>query len=134
MQATVNIIPSHQYVFSNFFRGPMRLFGLFLVVCFQMVCLFFSGFYDDGYAYFLMVQPVNAENLDEGLVSKIARVCANDPSYESYMEITLNCQHKGNRYTLLQSAYILRPESSKAGFSAGQDKILSSKVSGPILR
>lgn len=39
--------------------------------------LFVTGFYEDGYAYFFTIQPANAENADEGFVSKLVRVCAN---------------------------------------------------------
>ena len=73
-----------------------------------------AGFYEDGYAYFFTIQPANADNLDEGYVSKLVRVCANDPSFESYMEVKLSCHSKGTKYNLVQSVDLVQPDQQLA--------------------
>ncbi|XP_046407058.1 plexin-B isoform X3 [Ischnura elegans] len=87
------------------------------------------GFNASDFAYFVIVQkqshlPARDEH---GYVTRLARTCINDANYDSYTEITLQCQsHNGESHNLVQDAKVA---------AAGQDLAasLGIAVGKPIL-
>lgn len=68
------------------------------------------AFYTDSHIYFATTQPRSASKQFEelGYSSKLARLCLEDTSYNTYAEITLQCVDKnGEEYPLLQTAYLM---------------------------
>ncbi|XP_033647933.1 plexin-A2-like [Asterias rubens] len=63
------------------------------------------GFSYDGFTYFVTFQK---EDLGSNVfVSKMNRVCQTSPTFDSYTEITLQCQGSdGSVYSLVQTAHI----------------------------
>lgn len=65
------------------------------------------GFNATDYAYFVIVQKQShlPGQEEQGYVSRLARTCINDANYDSYTEVTLQCQD-GDRqkYNLVQDA------------------------------
>lgn len=71
------------------------------------------GFSSEGFSYFLMTQM--KELNDSTFISKLVRVCQDDLDYFSYTEIPLECEdEKGNKYNLVQAAYLDKPGSDLA--------------------
>ncbi|XP_071784063.1 plexin-B-like [Asterias amurensis] len=64
-----------------------------------------TGFSHDGFTYFITSQK---EDFGSNVfVSKMNRVCQTSPSFDSYTEITLQCQGSdGSVYSLVQAAHI----------------------------
>lgn len=66
------------------------------------------GFNSSEYAYFAVVQKKSHLAEEAGYVTRLARVCVNDPNYDSYTEITIQCRTTtGNQnYNILRDAKI----------------------------
>ncbi|ROT77169.1 Plexin-A4 [Penaeus vannamei] len=67
------------------------------------------GFGSENFSYFLTRQM---EDTDAGspYMSKLVRVCQNDPAYYSYTEIPIECKdQQGKHYNLAQAAYVGKP-------------------------
>ncbi|KAH7645133.1 plexin-a-like protein [Dermatophagoides farinae] len=68
------------------------------------------GFHSRGFSYFLTVQKRNTGQ--SAFMSKLVRICQNDPDYYSYTEVPLVCRHQGHQqkhFNLAQAAFIGRP-------------------------
>lgn len=71
-------------------------------------------FNTSSHVYFATVQkksylPGEAE---AGYVTRISRICINDPNFNTYSEVTLQCHLGGENYNLLQAAVTV-PASKK---------------------
>ncbi|XP_002738917.1 plexin-A4-like, partial [Saccoglossus kowalevskii] len=76
---------------------------------------YITGFGYEGFSYFLTVQKFGMS--DNPYISRIVRVCQerNDYHYDSYTEVTLQCNgHDDVSYNLLQAAHVMRPASDLA--------------------
>ena len=67
--------------------------------------------------YFVTVQkksylPGEAE---AGYITRISRTCITDANFDTYSEVTLQCQMGGENYNLLQSAFTV-PASKKVRY------------------
>ncbi|XP_076307717.1 plexin-A2-like isoform X1 [Tachypleus tridentatus] len=84
------------------------------------------GFENKGFSYFVTVQKKNTDR-PYPFLSKLVRICQNDPHYYSYTEIPLVCRsNDGTDYNLAQAAFVGQPGSDLAvslGITA-QDKVL----------
>ncbi|XP_013784646.1 plexin-A2-like [Limulus polyphemus] len=84
------------------------------------------GFENKDFSYFVTVQKKNTDR-PYPFLSKLVRICQNDPHYYSYTEIPLVCRSKdGTDYNLAQAAFVGQPGSDLAvslGITA-QDKVL----------
>ena len=67
------------------------------------------GFSSGGFSYFLSVQKQSLDVTARYYVTRIIRVCQNDPSYYSYTEVPLECNHDGENYNILRAAYKAHP-------------------------
>lgn len=71
------------------------------------------GFNTTEYAYFAVVQKKSHLIEEAGYVTRLARVCVNDPNYDSYTEITIQCKQKQSDskanidYNILRDAKII---------------------------
>lgn len=86
------------------------------------------GFNSSEYAYFAVVQKKSHLAEESGFVTRLARICVNDPNYDSYTEITIQCRAtaKNRNYNILRDAK-LTTAGSKLGQQLGvkkDDKIL----------
>ncbi|KAG1679056.1 Plexin-B [Nymphon striatum] len=75
------------------------------------------GFYSNGFTYFATVQRKShlRQLEEEGYISRLARVCANDDEYKTYTEVTLQCLGAdGTYYNLLQDASVVKAGSALA--------------------
>ncbi|XP_042221398.1 plexin-B-like, partial [Homarus americanus] len=75
------------------------------------------GFNATNYVYFLTVQKKShlPGQEESGYVSRISRSCISDPNYDSYTEITLECQGGDSaNYNLVQDAKLIRAGSDLA--------------------
>uniref|UniRef100_A0A6B0VFM3 Putative plexins functional semaphorin receptor n=1 Tax=Ixodes ricinus TaxID=34613 RepID=A0A6B0VFM3_IXORI len=82
------------------------------------------GFEFRGFSYWLTVQK---NSLEEGarFISKLVRVCQNDPSYHSYTEVELVCRSdKDAQYNLAQAGFVSKPGSDLAGSLGYDDDVL----------
>ena len=72
---------------------------------------FISGFASMGFSYFLAVQRASAVADADHYVTHIARVCQNDRSMTSYVEIPLHCRAaaSGRHFDVLTAAYLVHP-------------------------
>lgn len=75
------------------------------------------GFNSSEYAYFAVVQKKSHLAEEAGYVTRLARICVNDPNYDSYTEITIQCRTTGDNknYNILRDAKI-----TTAGTRLGQ--------------
>nr|XP_002730558.1 PREDICTED: plexin-B-like [Saccoglossus kowalevskii] len=74
--------------------------------------IYITGFSYGGFSYFLTVQRLGRS--DDSYISRIVRVCQarNNNYYDSYTEVTLQCNGPdGTSYNLLQAAHVMRPAS-----------------------
>lgn len=65
------------------------------------------GFEKDGYTYFISVQmndPTAFDAQNNKFVTKIIRICQNDLTYSSYMELPLECLYGDKTYHIATSA------------------------------
>ena len=72
---------------------------------------FVSGFASLGFSYFLAVQRASAVADADHFVTRVARVCQNDRSMTSYVEIPLRCRvpSVGRHFDVLTAAYLIHP-------------------------
>jgi len=72
---------------------------------------FISGFASMGFSYFLAVQRASAVADADQFVTHVARVCQNDRSMTSYVEIPLRCRGPttGRLFNVLTAAYLVHP-------------------------
>ncbi|UYV82243.1 PlexA [Cordylochernes scorpioides] len=84
------------------------------------------GFSSRSFAYFLTVQKNASMNR---FISKLVRVCQNDPFYYSYTEVPLVCQDpNGTDYNVAQAAFVGSPGSELAvslGITAQEDVLFA---------
>ena len=66
---------------------------------------FIHGFSRGKFVYFLSVQKSTNQNSNQ-LVTKIARICAEDRYFHSYVEVPFQCTATGNAYTELNAASV----------------------------
>ena len=66
-----------------------------------------AGFSSDGFSYFVTVQRESVTS--QKYVSRLVRVCQNDPKYFSYSEVPLECNHSGTSYNLVQAVSVRSP-------------------------
>uniref|UniRef100_A0A182N2A0 Sema domain-containing protein n=1 Tax=Anopheles dirus TaxID=7168 RepID=A0A182N2A0_9DIPT len=62
------------------------------------------GFNSSEYAYFVLVQKKSHLADEAGYVTRLARICVNDPNYDSYTEVTITCMVNGTDYNILRDA------------------------------
>uniref|UniRef100_A0A182NZN8 Sema domain-containing protein n=1 Tax=Anopheles epiroticus TaxID=199890 RepID=A0A182NZN8_9DIPT len=62
------------------------------------------GFNSTEYAYFVLVQKKSHLADEAGYVTRLARICVNDPNYDSYTEVTITCMVNGTDYNILRDA------------------------------
>ncbi|XP_049538871.1 plexin-B [Anopheles darlingi] len=62
------------------------------------------GFNSSEYAYFVLVQKKSHLADEAGFVTRLARICVNDPNYDSYTEVTITCMANGTDYNILRDA------------------------------
>ncbi|ROT66372.1 hypothetical protein C7M84_015601 [Penaeus vannamei] len=75
------------------------------------------GFNASDYAYFVTVQKKShlPGQEESGYISRLARTCISDANYDSYTEITLECQGAdGTNYNLVQDAKLVSAGSDLA--------------------
>lgn len=68
------------------------------------------GFNASDFAYFMIVQKQSYLHgfEEQGYVSRLARTCITDANYDSYTEVTLQCNGNGNvNFNLVQDAKII---------------------------
>lgn len=66
------------------------------------------GFEFEGFSYFLTVQQEGVQSLGN-YITRLVRVCQNDPSFYSYTEITMQCGKgmvRGFFYNIAQAAFL----------------------------
>lgn len=75
------------------------------------------GFNSSDYAYFAVVQKKSHLAEEAGYVTRLVRICVNDPNYDSYTEITIQCRATAEQrnYNILRDAKI-----TTAGTRLGQ--------------
>ncbi|XP_030748718.1 plexin-B isoform X2 [Sitophilus oryzae] len=74
----------------------------------HFIVQYIYGFNASDYAYFVIVQKQShlPGQEEQGYVSRLARTCINDPNYDSYTEVTLQCVDADRKYNLVQDAKI----------------------------
>lgn len=88
------------------------------------------GFNVSDYAYFAIVQkqsPLPGQE-EQGYVSRLARTCINDANYDSYTEVTVQCESRGVNYNLVQDAKVTRAEAELAtalGIEPGESVLVA---------
>lgn len=86
------------------------------------------GFGSENFSYFLTRQM---EDTCAGspYMSKLVRVCQNDPAYYSYTEIPIECKdQQGKHYNLVQAAYVGKPGTDLAtqlGIQTNEDVLFA---------
>uniref|UniRef100_A0A914ID92 Sema domain-containing protein n=1 Tax=Globodera rostochiensis TaxID=31243 RepID=A0A914ID92_GLORO len=69
-----------------------------------------GGFEANGFAYFATRQPKYTPQPDpQPIISKLVRVCTQDPNFYSYTEAPLECEWGGSSYNLLQAVHVGHP-------------------------
>ncbi|KAL3114962.1 hypothetical protein niasHT_011398 [Heterodera trifolii] len=69
-----------------------------------------DGFEANGFAYFATRQPKYTPQPDpQPTISKLIRVCTQDPNFYSYTEAPLECEWGGNTYNLIQAIHVGHP-------------------------
>jgi plexin A len=66
------------------------------------------GFNTTDYAYFMIVQKKSHLLEEAGYNTRIARICVNDPNYDSYTEITISCLVNSVDFNILRDAKIMK--------------------------
>ncbi|XP_055537912.1 plexin-B isoform X2 [Wyeomyia smithii] len=74
------------------------------------------GFNSSEYAYFMVVQKKSHLADEAGFITRLARICVNDPNYDSYTEVTITCLAEGEDYNILRDAKI-----AQAGLKLSQE-------------
>ncbi|XP_053632956.2 plexin-B isoform X3 [Cherax quadricarinatus] len=89
------------------------------------------GFNASDYAYFVTVQKRShlPGQEESGYISRLARTCITDANYDSYTEITLDCQGSdGTSYNLVQDAKLVSSGSDLAinmGIGVGEPILIA---------
>ena len=84
------------------------------------------GFNTSDHIYFAIVQKrshVPGQD-DRGLVTRLARVCISDPNFDTYTEVTIECNSNGDRHDILTAAKY------HAGRNKNESLLVASFVSG----
>lgn len=68
---------------------------------------FISGFASLGFSYFLAVQRASVVADRDHHVTRVARVCQNDRSMTSYVEIPIRCRAADRHFSVLTAAYLV---------------------------
>ncbi|XP_037942341.1 plexin-B-like [Teleopsis dalmanni] len=68
------------------------------------------GFNSSDYAYFLLVQKKSHLAEEAGYITRLARICITDSNYDSYSEITIQCQATEDNidYNILRDAKVTK--------------------------
>ena len=94
-----------------------------------------TGFSVGGYSYFLTTQPVEYPADGSTLtISKLSQVCQNDPLFDSYVEMQMNCQSDSRNYSLVRASTLLQPGSilaSTLGISATEHLLVAAFYGEP---
>ncbi|XP_045482942.1 plexin-B isoform X2 [Harmonia axyridis] len=96
----------------------------------HFIVQYIYGFNATNYAYFLIVQKQShlPGQEEQGYVSRLSRTCINDPNYDSYTEVTLQCLDNDQKYNLVQDAKITSAGSELAsalGISVGSQVLVA---------
>ncbi|XP_069483946.1 plexin-B2 [Ambystoma mexicanum] len=67
---------------------------------------FIKVFEDGDHVFFIYSRLDKVTNQNRTL---IARLCTNDPVYQSYIEMYMECEDKPKKYNVCQSAYVTQP-------------------------
>ncbi|XP_059469642.1 plexin-B isoform X3 [Neocloeon triangulifer] len=93
------------------------------------------GFNASDYSYFVIVQKKShLPGQEDGYVTRLARTCITDANYDSYTEVTLQCQSQdgGLIYNLVQDAKVTRAGADlAASFGLDPDTLVLVAVFGP---
>lgn len=66
-----------------------------------------NGFEANGFAYFVTRQPKYTPGPEaQPTISKLVRICEQDPNFYSYTEVPLECVRGGVTYNLVQDAHL----------------------------
>lgn len=68
-----------------------------------------GGFEANGFAYFATRQPKFTPTEGQPIISKLVRVCEQDPNFYSYTEVPLECVRGGVTFNLLQDIHLGYP-------------------------
>lgn len=68
-----------------------------------------GGFEANGFAYFATRQPKYVPSEGQPIISKLVRVCTQDPNFYSYTEAPLECMRNGVNYNLVQDIHLDHP-------------------------
>ena len=94
-----------------------------------------TGYSVGGYSYFLTTQPAEyPPDRSTPTVSKLSQVCQNDPLFDSYVEMQINCQSDTRNYSLVRAATLLQPGyrlASTLGISATEHLLVAAFYSEP---
>uniref|UniRef100_A0A8D8Y8M6 Plexin-A2 n=1 Tax=Cacopsylla melanoneura TaxID=428564 RepID=A0A8D8Y8M6_9HEMI len=72
------------------------------------------GFTSEGFSYFLTTQRDTMDDTSP-YISKLVRICHNDPKYYSYTEIPITCNSDSEKqYNLVQAGFVGKPGSDLA--------------------
>jgi plexin A len=71
------------------------------------VISYVTGFGVGGFSYFLTTQKKSIS--DESYISKIVQICQADETFNSYVEIPLDCKTQDLKYNLVTSAVLTKP-------------------------
>ncbi|XP_069990321.1 uncharacterized protein [Penaeus vannamei] len=86
------------------------------------------GFGSENFSYFLTRQMEDTY-AGSPYMSKLVRVCQNDPAYYSYTEIPIECKdQQGKHYNLVQAAYVGKPGTDLAtqlGIQTNEDVLFA---------
>ena len=94
-----NLMYAENYLKQSFLQVEVIFRDHFLVQ-------YIYGFNISDYAYFLIIQKQShlPGQEEQGHVTRLARICTNDPNYDSYIEVTLECTKNNVNYNLVQDA------------------------------
>lgn len=71
-----------------------------------------AGFGLGGFSYFLSIQPASFPSpaaISSSSVSRIARVCQTDLTYDSFFDINIQCVDNTKNYNIIQSIIVMEP-------------------------
>ena len=67
---------------------------------------YISAFSDSDFVYFLVTQTGTSSTTQNSKVSKIIQLCKNDTSYQSYVEMTIECSSGDSVYNIVNSGSV----------------------------
>uniref|UniRef100_A0A0K2UN22 PlexinBlike [Acyrthosiphon pisum] n=1 Tax=Lepeophtheirus salmonis TaxID=72036 RepID=A0A0K2UN22_LEPSM len=71
------------------------------------------GFNTSDHIYFITVQKKShlpGEDANEKYVTRLARICISDANYDTYTEITLECNHRGELFNIVKDIEFIESE------------------------